>query len=291
MAKIIVTGATGNLGGGIIRHLLEKGMAAKDIVALVRGQEGRGNLEKLGVTIKIGDYNNPDSLRNAFEGMDKLMFVSSPDFDNTLRIRQHASAVEAARNAKVSQIIYTSLAYAEEMNGLGLENVHLATEYMIKTTGIPYTFLRNGFYLENVMGDLLKKAVSTGELVTATADGKFNFVLRDDLALAAATVLAEDGHENKTYNLVNSSAVSFDEYANIISNIYSKEVKHINLAPNEAVKRLIAMGENEAIAGFNVYGIYVPIAKGQFSKVSNELESLIGRKCTSIQNALKSQLN
>ncbi|MBU3177552.1 SDR family oxidoreductase [Clostridium estertheticum] len=291
MAKIIVTGATGNLGGGIIRHLLEKGMAAKNIVALVRGQEGRGNLEKLGVTIKIGDYNNPDSLRNAFEGMDKLMFVSSPDFDNTLRIRQHASAVEAARNAKVSQIIYTSFAYAEEMNGLGLENVHLATEYMIKTTGIPYTFLRNGFYLENVMGDLLKKAVSTGELVTAAADGKFNFVLRDDLALAAATVLAEDGHENKTYNLVNSSAVSFDEYANIISNIYSKEVKHINLAPNEAVKRLIAMGENEAIAGFNVYGIYVPIAKRQFSKVSNELESLIGRKCTSIQNALKSQLN
>ncbi|MCB2362569.1 hypothetical protein, partial [Clostridium estertheticum] len=90
---------------------------------------------------------------------------------------------------------------------------------------------------------------------------------------------------------VNSSAVSFDEYANIISKIYSKEVKHINLAPNEAVKRLIAMGENEAIAGFNVYVIYVPIAKGQFSKVSNELESLIGRKCTSIQNALKSQLN
>ncbi|MCB2360389.1 hypothetical protein, partial [Clostridium estertheticum] len=90
---------------------------------------------------------------------------------------------------------------------------------------------------------------------------------------------------------VNSSAVSFDEYANIISKIYSKEVKHINLAPNEAVKRLIAMGENEAIAGFNVYGIYVPIAKRQFAKVSNELESLIGRKCTSIENTLKSQLN
>lgn len=291
MDKIIVTGATGNLGGGIVRHLLEKGVVADNIAVLVRYQESGEKLKNLGVTIKIGDYDDPDSLKSAFEGIDKLMFVSSPDFDNTLRIRQHASVVEAARNAKVSQIVYTGIAYAEEMNVVGLENVHLATEYMIKTTGIPYTFVRNAFYLENIMGEVIKKAISTGELVTAAADGKFNFVLRDDLALAAATVLAEDGHENKTYNLANSSSVSFDEYANIISKVYSKEVKHINLAPDEAIKKLISIGEIEAVAGFNVYGMYVPIANGQFSKVSNDLEDLIKRKTTSIEDVLKSQLN
>jgi len=291
MAKIIVTGATGNLGGGIVHHLLEKGVLAEDITVLVRGQESGEKLKNLGVTIKIGDYDDANSLRNAFEGIDKLMFVSSPDFDNTLRIRQHASVVEAARNSKVSQIVYTGIAYAEEMDVVGLQNVHLATEYMIKTTGIPYTFLRNGFYLENIMGEVVKKAVLTGELVTAAADGKFNFVLRDDLALAAATVLIENGHENKTYNLANSSSVSFDEYTKIISSVYSKEVKHINLAPDEAIKKLISIGEIEAVAGFNVYGMYVPIANGQFSKVSNDLENLIGRKTTSIEDSLKSQLN
>lgn len=291
MIRFLVTGATGRLGGAIITHLLEKGVEAKDIAVLVRDEQKGEKLKKLGVTIKTGDYNDEASLRNAFEGIEKLMFVSSPDFDNTLRISQHANVVKAARDAKVSHIFYTGIAYAEDMNVVGLQNVHLATEYMIKTTGISYTFLRNGFYLENITGDLVNKAVSNGSLITAAANGRFNFVLIDDLALAAASAIIGEGHENKVYNLVNSTATSFDEYAEILSKLYQKEVKHVSLEPSEAVEKLISMGEPEAVAGFNVYGLYLPIAEGQFSKVSKDLEKLIGRSCTSIEEVLNKVLS
>lgn len=287
MSKILVTGATGNLGSGIIKHLLGKGTLASDITALVRTGESGKRLEALGVNIKVGTYDDPASLTEAFEGIDTLMFVSSPDLDNTLRIKQHANVVFAARNAKVSHIVYTSFAYVAEMSAGGLEFVHLATENMIKTTNIPYTFLRNGFYLENILGPALDMALKSGDFITASGDGKFNFVFRDDLALAAATVLTENKHENQTYDLVNTTATSFDEFVEILSKVYGKEIRHVSLTPDAAIAKMIEKGEDQTIAAFNVYAIYLPVAQGQFSKTSDVLDKLIGRKCTPVQEALE----
>lgn len=290
MAKIIVTGATGNLGGGIINHLLEKGVAASDITALVRKEDqgaGYNKVKDLGVNIRVGSYDDPASLANAFDGMDKLMFVSSPDYDNTLRIKQHANVVYAARNAKVSQIVYTSFAYAQEMNAGGLEFVHQATENMIKTTNITYTFLRNGFYFENILGSTLDIALKTGEYITASGTEKFNFVYRDDLALAGAVVLTEDGHDNVSYDLVNSKGITFDEFVEVLSSVYGKEIKHVNLEPDKAIAKYVELGEVPAIASFNVFGVFLPIGLGQFSKTSDVLEKLIGRKCTSVKEVVE----
>lgn len=286
MSKIMVTGASGHLGGGIIHHLLEKGTSPSDIIALVRSEQSAKRLQDLNINIKVASYDDISSLESAFEGVEKLMFVSSPDFDNTLRIQQHANVVLAARNAKVAHIVYTGISFAETMNVAGLQYVHLATENMIKTTDIPYTFLRNGFYLENIIGGISSAALKSGKLITATKDAKFNFVLRDDLALAAAVVLSEDGHENKTYDLVNTTSTSFDEFASILSGVYEKEIVHQPLSPDEALKELVAEGAIEGIAAFNVYGLYLPIQQGQFSQTSNVLEQLIKKKLTTVSEAV-----
>ncbi|MDF2871464.1 MAG: hypothetical protein K0R05_3039 [Anaerocolumna sp.] len=287
MSKILVTGATGHLGSGIINHLLEKGVNAADITALVRSEKGAEKLKEKGIETRIGSYEDASALTEAFKGIGTLMFVSSPDFDNTLRINQHANVVLAARNAGITRIVYTGIAFAETMNVAGLQYVHLATENMIKTTDIPYTFLRNGFYLENIFGNTLAAAVKSGVLVTAADNGKYNFALRDDLAIAAAVVLTESGHENKAYELVNSSLRTFEDYVTILSQLTGKSIKHESLSPEEAVSRLVKEGEIEPVASFNVYGLYLPIVQGQFSKESSALEQLIGRKPTSLEDALK----
>lgn len=287
MSKILVTGATGKLGKGIIKHLLKKGVLPNNITALVRSEISGERLKEFGINLCIGSYEDLDSLTEAFKGIDKLMFISSPDFDNTLRISQHANVVLAARNAKVGHIVYTGIAFAESMDVADLQYVHLATENMIKTTNIPYTFLRNGFYLENLLENILSSALAQGKLVTAAGEGRFNFVFRDDLSLCAAVVLTEENHINKSYELANSTTASFDELAVIISCVYEKKVKHVSLSPELALTQIISGGEIEPIAAFNVYGLYLPIAQGQFDKTSNDLENLIHDKCTPVLDAVK----
>lgn len=112
----------------------------------MRNVEKASTLADQGVEVRHGDYNQPESLQKAFAGVSKLLFISGPDSDNTLRIVQHANVVKAARDAGVKHIAYTGYAFAESL--IPLAYVHLATEYAIRTTNTPYTFLRNALYTD-----------------------------------------------------------------------------------------------------------------------------------------------
>lgn len=290
MGKMAITGATGQLGGLTIRHLLSNGVAAGNIVGIVRSPENAGALRELGIEIRTGDYDRPETLAEAFAGIEKLLFVSGPSMDNTLRIRQHASVVEAARNAKVGHIAYTGIAFAEKMK-LGLENVHLATEYMIRTTGIPFTFLRNGFYLEILVNEGLKGIAASGEIVTSAPNGKMNYATRNDLALAAATVLAGDGFENRVLELTAPEPFTYDEFAAVVSDIAGKPVKHRAVSPEEAVRSMTGAGVPEGMAGFMVHVVYKAIEDGQLGHASQDLKQLIGDGYTTIRQAVTEALN
>lgn len=290
MSKIMITGATGQLGSKIIYHLSEAGVSSADIAVMVRHEEQAQKMNARGFRAVLGSYDEPSSLENAFQGVEKLMFISSPDMDNTLRIKQHAAVVFAARNAGVKHIVYTGIAFAESMDIFGIQYLHLATEAMIKTTGIAYTFLRNAFYLENIVDDFLKNAAKTGKLISSTQSGQFNFLLRDELAQAAAKVLSTEGHENKVYELVNENAFNYDQLAAALGSVYNTRVAHENLSPEETLKAYISEGTPEGFAGFNVYGIHLPIAQGQFSKIGSDFNALTGQKPLPLEEALRSLL-
>lgn len=289
MSQIIVTGANGQLGGLAIRHLLELGVQAGSITGVVRDEVKGAPLKELGIQTVVADYDDAESLAKAFSGASKLLFVSAPSMDNTLRIRQHANVVEAARNAGVKHIAYTSIASAEKMK-LGLENVHLATEYMIKTTNIPYTFLRNAFYLEILVNESLHGIVAQGEMITSAPNGRMNFATRNDLALAAAKVLIGSGHDNKTYELVNPQPFTFNDFAGLVSEVSGKPVKHNAVSPAEAVQSMIEAGVPDGMAGFMVHGVYAAIGDGQFGAASEDLVRLIGDKFTTLQEAVRQVL-
>lgn len=290
VGKIAITGATGQLGSLVIGHLLDKGVPADEMVAVVRNLEKANPLKQKGLTIRHGDYEDGQSLVEAFTGIDKLLFISSPSWDNTHRIKQHATVVEAARDAKVNHIVYTSIAFPHEMT-LGLEHVHLATEHAIKTTEMIYTFLRNGFYMDLLVNPGLEAMIQSGEIITSTSGGKLNYVTRDNLALAAATVLTETDHENQVYELVNPNLFTYDQLAAILTDLSGKEVKHRDLPPEEAYRQLIQSGVPEGDAAFMVHGVFKSIAQGQFSHTSDDLRKLIGDRITTVEAAVKQVLS
>ena len=285
--SIVITSATGNLGGLVVQDLLKK-VPASEIVVSVRHPEEAAALAGQGIEVRHGDYDDPASLQKAFAGASKLLLISSPSFDDPARVRQHATAIEAAKNAGVGQIVYTGFAYAEQST-LGLAQVHLATEHALRTTGIPYTVLRNAFYTHIFVNPDLKKAVERGELVTTTGNGKVNAVPRDNLALAAATVLAEDGHQDKIYELTAPQAWSFDELAQVLSEVSGKKVAHRSVSEAEMEAEMRKAGVPENGIFFQLI-IYRAIANGEFAPTSDALQKLIGSALTPLQESVRQVL-
>jgi NAD(P)H dehydrogenase (quinone) len=285
--SIVITGATGHYGNRVIQELL-KTIPASEIIASVRNVEKADALAELGIEVRHGDYMDYESMKTSFEDASKVLFVSGPDSDNTLRIRQHANVVQAARDAGVKHIAYTGYAFGETSQ-IDLAHVHMATEYAIRSTGVPYTFLRNSLYSDVFIDESLAGSVATGELVTNTGDGKLNAVSREDLALAAAAVLTGEGHENKSYNLVNPSPWTFDELAEVVSEVSGKQVSHKKVSFDEMKDYLGNVGLPAPVAEL-IASIYHTVAAGETGKTSNDLTNLIGQPTPLkklVQQALK----
>ncbi|WP_334074620.1 MULTISPECIES: SDR family oxidoreductase [Paenibacillus] len=217
--KMLVTGATGKLGKKVVEHLL-KTVPANQLAVSVRNPEKAENLRALGVDVRQGDFDLPESLDSAFAGVDRILIISA-DGDNETRIRQHANAVEAAVRAKVGFIAYTSLANAQDSK-LFLAPTHKETEKAIMKTGIPYSFLRNNWYLENEMSSI-QGVFAGAPWVTSAGQGKVGWASQQDYAEAAAAVLSGEGHENTIYEL-SGKLLTQEELASVIGEVLGKEV-------------------------------------------------------------------
>lgn len=127
-------------------------------------------------------------------------------------------------------------------------------------------------------------------IITSAGEGKLNTVERNDLAIATANVLAEEGHENKTYELASSETWNYDELANILSDVSGKTVSHQSFSDSNALEKLIESGVPEGIAQFQIT-LYNSIANGNEGNTSHDLEELIGRKPTSIRESITHLFN
>ncbi len=282
---ILVTGANGHFGKATIDFLLQKGVPPASIAGLVREQAKGADLKAKGVGVKIGDYSNYQSLVDAFGGVDKLLVVSGTDLGN--RSAQHENAIKAAKQAGVKHILYTSVALNQESENtpLGLlGQTHLYTEKVIKESGIAYTILRNNMYLDFLPMFLGEKVLETGVFFPA-GEGKVAFALRGEMAEAAANVLTGEGHENKVYHVSNSQAVSFGEIAAILSSLTGRQVPYLNPSTATYIDALAGAGVPKESAGVFA-GIGEAIKQGELAPPTAHLETLLGRKPTSIKEFL-----
>lgn len=281
---IAVTGATGHLGRLVIENLLERGVAAGEIVALARSPEKARDLAGRGVQVRAADYTQPDTLVAALQGVEKLLLVSANEVGQ--RVAQHRNLVDAARQAGVRLLAYTSILKADT-SGMQLAAEHSATEEIIRASGIPFVFLRNGWYLENYTGNLAS-TLEHGALLGSADEGRVSAASRADYAAAAAAVLTGSGHENQTYEL-GGDAFTLAELAGIISRESGRPVEYRNL-PEEAFAGVLAsFGLPEPFARV-LADSDRGLARGELFTDRDDLRRLIGRAPTTPSEAVAAAL-
>ena len=282
---IAVTGATGHLGRLAIESLLERGVPAGQIVALARSPEKAKELADRGVQVRQADYSQPETLGPALQGVETLLLVSANELGQ--RQAQHRNVVDAARQAGVKLIAYTSILKADTSR-MQLAGEHLGTEELIRASGIPFVFLRNGWYWENYTENL-GPALEHGALLGSAEDGRVSAAARADYAAAAAAVVTEPGHENRVYELGGDEALTLTELAGVIARESGKPVEYRDLPEEEYAGILASFGVPEPFARI-LADSDRGLARGELYTESDDLRRLIGRPTTTAREAVAAAL-
>ncbi|XXT17059.1 NAD(P)H-binding protein [Sorangium sp. So ce429] len=273
---IIVTGATGQLGHGIVERLLER-VDAGQIGVSVRDPKKAEDLAARGVRVRRGDFDDAVSLRDAFEGASQVLIVSSnARASGGDPIAQHRAALAAAREAGARRVLYTSHMGASATSAFPPMHDHAATAPLLEAAGMPFTSLRHGFYAATAV-EHVRRALASGELV-APEDGKVSWTAREDLAEADAIVLASEAarFEGPTPALTGSEALDLADLAAIASDLTGRAIKRVTVPDDAYRASLAARGLPERIQDLTL-GLFVASRQGEFARVDPTLEQLLGR--------------
>ncbi|STQ92829.1 Quinone oxidoreductase 2 [Janthinobacterium lividum] len=280
---IVITGATGNLGQHVIASLL-KSVPAANIIAAVRNPAKAADLAARGVQVRQADYNDGASLDAAFKGATKILLISSSEVGQ--RAQQHQNVIDAAKRAGVSLLAYTSVLRADT-SPLGLAAEHVITEAAIRASGLPYSFLRNGWYLENHT-EHLAPVLEHGVVLGAAQNGRFSSAARADYAAAAAAVLTADKPQ-AIYELAGDQGFTLAEYAAEVARQSGKAIVYKDLPQADFKAALVSVGVPEGFADL-LADSDAGTAKGGLEDHGKQLSALIGRPTTSLLDAVKAAL-
>ncbi|CAA9400511.1 MAG: NAD(P)H dehydrogenase (quinone) 2 [uncultured Pyrinomonadaceae bacterium] len=278
---IAVTGASGHLGRLVIETLLGGNTPANKIVAVVRDPQKIADFAARGVQVRRADYTQPETLDAAFNGVERLLLVSSNEVGE--RVPQHKNVIEAARKSGVNFLAYTSILKAD-VSEMQLAADHRETEQVIRESGIPFAFLRNSWYFENYT-DQLSSILQHGAVFGSAGDGQVSAASRADYAAAAAVVLASGNHENKIYELGGDAAFTLSELAAEISKQTGSEIVYRDLPVEEYAQALIGAGLPEPMARI-LADADLGLKRGDLLVNSGDLSRLAGHPTTTLAEAV-----
>ncbi|MFJ5450120.1 SDR family oxidoreductase [Pectobacterium carotovorum] len=281
---IAITGASGQLGRLVIKQLLEK-VPASDIVALVRDVNKVTDLSAKGVQVKAADYNQPEALASALQGVDKVLLISSSEVGQ--RAAQHRNVIDAAVKAGVKLVAYTSLLHADK-SPLALAAEHQQTEALLKASGLPHVLLRNGWYTENYAASI-PAALEHGVFIGSAGEGKITSATREDFAAAAVAVLTQEGQAGKVYELAGDEPYTLTELAAEVSKQSGKNIGYQNLSEAEFTAALVSAGLPDVFAQI-IADSDTGASKGGLFDDGKQLSRLIGRPTTPLSAVVKATL-
>lgn len=274
---IAVTGATGQLGRLAIAALIARDAAP---IALVRSPAKAADL---GVEARAFDYDSADPA--ALAGVDTLVLISANEVGK--RFPQHKAAIDAAKAAGVSRIIYTSLLKGDA-SPMQLATEHVQTEGYLKASGLAYTILRNGWYTENLTG-ALAPAIEHGAIIGSAGEGRYSAAARADYAEAIAVTAAGDGHAMKVYELAGDTGFTGADLAAEVAAQAGKPVAYVNLPEGDYAKALEGFGLPAGFAAI-LADSDAQTAQGALFDDSRTLSALIGRPTTPFAATVKAAL-
>ncbi len=278
---IAITGATGQLGRLVIDQLLQK-IPADQLVALVRNPAKASDLQARGLQVRAADYTQPEALDVALHGVEKLLLISSSEVGH--RLEQHRNVIEAAKKSSIKLLAYTSILNAQASQ-MDLAHEHRETEQLIRKSGVPFVFLRNGWYTENYTAGI-PSALQFNVLLGSAGDGKISLAARADYAAAAAEVLTRDHQAGKIYELAGDTAYTLAEFAAELSRQTGKNIPYSNLPEAEYRGILQGAGLPDWLASL-LASSDASAAQGALFDASHQLSQLIGRTTTPLADTIK----
>jgi NAD(P)H dehydrogenase (quinone) len=283
---IIVTGATGQLGSRIVDRLLDR-VPADAVGVSVRDVDRAAALAGRGVRVRAGDFTDPASLAEAFEGADQVLVVSA-SIRGDGAVAANLAAVDAARAAGARRILYTSHQAASPDSLFAPQITHAATEEHLAAQGVPFTALRNGFYT-STLGYYLDEALETGRFVLPQ-DGPVSWTAHADLAEAAAVALAAPGAlDGVTAPLTAPQVLDFEAVAGIVGDITGRTVTRVVVDDEEWKATAVDRGMPPPAADFTL-GMFRAARRGEFAVTDPALPALIARPATSARAVLESMI-
>lgn len=279
---IVVTGATGHLGNAVAESLLRR-VAAERIVASVREPDKASSLAARGVDVRMGNFDDPDRLAATFAGAEQVLIVSVDKLgDEALRL--HRNAIEAARDAGVRRILYTSHMGARVGSPFAPADQHAGTEAQLANSGLAFTSLRHGFYAESCLY-MIEDGLKASEL-RVPEDGPVSWTARDDLADADAAILAGNGQwDGITAPLTAPQALTMAELAVLASNVTGREVRHVTVSDDKWRDGKISAGM-PAIYADMLLGTFRAARRGDFAATDPALETVLGRPPRTMRDVL-----
>jgi NAD(P)H dehydrogenase (quinone) len=221
--RIIISGASGQLGTLTVKALLARGVPAGRLILVSRTPEKLQGFAKLGAATRYADFAKPESLPGAYAGGTRMLLISIGGGAGP-RPDAHRRAIEAAIAAGVKHIAYTSYVGVSGGETTGLAGDHFQTEQILKQSGVGWTMLRNSIYMQGVLPQAARM-VAAGRADLRPGESKIGYVTREDCAEAAAAVLTTPGHDGKAYDITGPELVGTREIAAAASAVSGKPIE------------------------------------------------------------------
>lgn len=270
-AKLLVTGATGRIGGHLVRVLSERGVETR---ALSRDP---GNGEGLpGVTWVEGDLADPSSLGSAFEGVERLFLLTG---NGEAMVRLQKNALQAAREAGVLHGVKLSALGASDHSKSVIGVWHWVVERDLRTSGPAWTILRPHHFMQNLLDQesLHRGIVEEGVVRSPAGEGKIPFIDTRDVAEVAAAALTEPGHGGRTYHLTGPEAISYRRATEILAEATGRDLRYEPETPDEARTRLSTDGLPDPLVAAQLAIAAYQRQGGPTEKTTDTVQQLLGR--------------
>ncbi|KAJ5697370.1 hypothetical protein N7488_011054 [Penicillium malachiteum] len=233
--KYLVTGATGGLGAQVLSYLVAN-VPASEYAAASSTEANRRRFEDQDIAFRLVNYDDPQSMENAFQGVENLLFVSTNTFDVEKREKQHQSFVDAAKKMNVKHVWYTSLAFGgfKSDSKADVQRAHLITEEMLRKADVTFTSIREGLYTDAF--PVFMGWYPSTDKVYVSGDGPIAFTLRDELGEATARLMIKGGHEKEIVLLTAQQTVTFADIVDVINETTGRQVVIEQVSSEELVR-------------------------------------------------------